>query len=582
MTLKHAVASAFATGLLLHGASAAAAVRSFYTPQPSFPQGTLRVESDADDPIVVACVGGRVEVNGEPPGTGPLECWRANRIEAIGGPGANRIDLGGIAPAQALGVGRGVAAFAVAAGGAGDDVIQGASGGFSLIVGGSGNDWLQGHARAINSYVFDAAETPERDTIVDPPTGRCDPSYFDSNRGGTSYWTVPWDALDFRSLRADDPVAVDTRALSGIVASHRNRLVFAAGGLGIGVQAVAGGAGDDRIGFVCMAVGGDGDDMLAGTGTEGDLLLGGSGRDQLAGGGGPDHLNGGGGADELNGDAGEDALVGAGSNDVLRGGADGDVYLWTSSDGVQTDSVVETATRGGDTLFFGLAATTPVAVDLASRSGIIARANDLEVRASLETARLLEGIVGGRGNDRLLGNDRRNMFWSGGGTDLAVGRRGNDTYYVDWTATMPYGAYAWGEFWAGPFERVETGWPQFGPIPRSYLRVHETRGGGFDTVDLAHGDAGINRGVRADLNARRWVVRAGKLGLLSARDGGARNLEGLRGTDFRDTLIGNAAGNLLEGRSGLDRVLGGPGRDVCIRRDGDFFRSCERIVRSRG
>ena len=125
---------------------ARAAVRSSFSlpsPAPPSAQGTLRVESDADDSILIVCVGGRVLINGAPPDTGPLECSRATRIDVHGGPGDNRIDLGGIAPAQANGVLKGVAAHASLTGGAGDDVVIGPSGGLVTLDGGPGSDQLR-------------------------------------------------------------------------------------------------------------------------------------------------------------------------------------------------------------------------------------------------------------------------------------------------------------------------------------------------------------------------------------------------------------------------------------------------------
>jgi hypothetical protein len=134
--------SMLAAGLFLGSAPpAVAAVTSVFTPGSSGPQGTLRVESDAADSIVVGCIGGVVEVNGAPPDTGSLDCSRVSRIDVMGGPGDNRIDLGGFAPAQALGVFRGVAAFALVDGRAGDHSIIGPSAGLTRLVGGPGSDW---------------------------------------------------------------------------------------------------------------------------------------------------------------------------------------------------------------------------------------------------------------------------------------------------------------------------------------------------------------------------------------------------------------------------------------------------------
>jgi Ca2+-binding RTX toxin-like protein len=596
--MRPAAVTLLVAGLLVAPSTSNAAVRSTYTAPPMAMQGTLRVESDADDAIVVACIGGRVEVNGSPPDTGPLECSRPVTIEAVGGPGANRIDLSGIAPAQSSGTFRGVAAYATLDGGAGDDTIVGPSAGLVKLTGGAGSDWIQGQRFAYDTYLFGPAEAPERDTVVETITSECDPSYVDTNQPGLSYWTVPWDAADFRSLSADDPVTYDERAPAGLLASHRNRTIVAARpGFGIGIEAVAGSAADDRLMVGCMGVGGAGDDSLEATGSDGDWLLGGPGDDELIGGYGPDNLDGGAGADTLGGGAGGDAIFGGAGNDALRGGPDGDTYLFASADGAQSDFAEETRGAGVDVLSFDLAASVPVTVDLSTRSAVLARARDLELRTLARGGAFFEGVIGGRGNDRLTGHAGRNYFWSGGGTDLAIGGAGSDRYYVDWTASMPYWAYNWGEVWTGPlgYSGSLSGRPDSlaRETPRSILRIVERPKGGVDTIDFAdrwlayrHGGARlegqVNSGLRINLTAPLWIARTKRVGAVNARRHGGRHLEGVRGTVNDDVLIGNAASNVLEGRHGRDRVVGGKGKDLCLiesRGERDRLTSCERIRR---
>jgi hypothetical protein len=227
-------------------AQAHAAVRSSFSAPPTMlpsGHGTLRVESDAADAILLVCIGDRVLVNGAPPDTGPLPCSLANRIEVRGGPGDNRIDLGGIAPAQLPAL-KGVSAYASIDAGPGDDVVIGTTGGLVTLVGGPGSDHLRGDASAFDTYVFGAALAPEHDTIVEPAADRCDPPYSETDRLGVSYWTVPWDAVDFRGLGPDDPVTVDQPSRRGVFAVHRNRTVTVAGtDFGTRFEAIAGAPG---------------------------------------------------------------------------------------------------------------------------------------------------------------------------------------------------------------------------------------------------------------------------------------------------------------------------------------------------
>jgi Ca2+-binding RTX toxin-like protein len=573
-------------------------VRSAYEARPNEPQGTLRVESDAADTIVVSCIAGHVEVNGAPPDTGPLECSRANRIDAFGGPGDNRIDLRAIAPAQLFGTFRGIAAFATIDGRSGDDVIVGPIGGLVKLTGGAGSDWLQGQADAIDTYLFGPADAPERDTIVEPASSDCDPSYIETNQPGLSYWTVPWDAIDFGALAADDPLIYDERAPDGVLASHRNRIVLSARprpGPLVTIEAVRAGPGDDRLTSYCWAIGGAGNDSVGAAGSDGALLLGGLGDDRLTGGPGPDRLAGAAGVDDIDGGPGADSLTGAGGNDRLRGGQDGDMYLFGASDGSQADVVGEASGPGVDVLSFDFGGGAPVVADLSTRSPQVARARGFQLRAEPGTTRFFEGLIGTKGNDRLTGHDGSNHFWSGGGTDLVAGGRGNDVYHVDWTASMPYAAYDWGEVWDGPFDEAAPAGRSVWTIRdtrRSVLRILEPPRGGFDTVDVAERwvsssgggsrlEGQVTSGLRIDLTAPLWMVKARRVGALSAQRGGSRRLEGIRGTLYGDRLIGNAASNVLEGRQGRDRVFGKSGKDVCLTaKDGDYIRGCERTRRA--
>ena len=555
---------------LAWSAHAHAAVRSSFSAPPTMlpsGHGTLRVESDAADPILLACIGDRVLVNGAHPDTGPLPCSLANRIEVRGGPGDNRIDLGGFAPAQLPEL-KGVSAYASIDAGPGDDVVIGPTGGLVTLVGGPGSDHLSGGA--FDTYVFGAADSPERDTIVEPATDRCDPTYSQTDRLGVSYWTVPWDALDFRSLGADDPVTVEQPAREGVLAVHRNRTVTVTGtDFGTRFEAIAGGAGADRIGRACMVRGEDGDDVLSG-GPDGDLLIGGLGDDRLVGGDGPDELDGNVGADAIDGGQGADALAGGPGDDVLHGGQGGDTYRFEAREGVQSDRVGEAAGSGVDVLSFDVA--VPVQADLTA--GRLARAGGSTVRAENGTARFFEGVIGGTGDDRMSGNAAANHFWSGGGNDLAEGKGGNDVYHADWSGSMPDAAYDWAGDWFGPFDRgVQSGRSYFTVLEtrRSVLRLLERARDGFDTVDLSSRWEGQLRGIRADLSRPLRIAEHPRVAVRSARRFGPRHLEGLRGTEGPDVLVGNAAANRLDGNVG---------RDTCVaQRKLDRVRNCERVRR---
>jgi Ca2+-binding RTX toxin-like protein len=584
------VVVAAALGLIFGANSASATVSARFSSAFPMGQGTLRVESDGGDAITLACSDGFVVVNGRAPDTGPVACSRANTIEVVGGPGDNVITVSGSLPAGTYGVFRGTSGSTSIEAGSGDDVVIGPTSGFARLEGGAGDDVLEG--RALDRYVFGSSDTPELDTIVETQNPACNPSFFESNQHGLSYWTVPWDAADFTSLPATDPITLDAASPGGIFAVHRNRTIRLERSGYVAVEAVAGGAGNDVLSGACLTLGGAGDDRLAG-GKEGDLLLGGPGDDMLDGRAGIDTLDGGSGDDRLAGGSGADALAGRQGNDASAGGAGSDVYLFEAASGVEAELVTEGRTAGVDVLSFTLPTEVAVDADLGARGRVVASARGLTVRTRPGDARLLEGVIGSAGADRMEGNDGPNHFWSGGGSDRVAGGRGNDVYHVDWAASMPYGAYGFWDVWRGPFERGSfvqrsPGDPETELPLGSVLRVAERPRQGIDTLDLAEswfsspGVAsrldGHVRGARVDLSAHRQIMRTRWVRVVAAQPGTAANLERVRGTTARDVLIGNAAANELEGRHSRDLVVGRGGRDTCItyRRE-DVLRDCERV-----
>ena len=400
-----------------------------------------------------------------------------------------------------------------------------------------------------------------------------------------------WNALDFSALPAGDGVTVDLAAPAGTIAAHAGRTVRLESSARQPLAAVAGGEGDDTISGACMAVGGGGDDRLAGSST-GDLLAGGRGGDVLRGNGGRDTLHGGAGDDRIDGGAGADKLVGEAGDDQITGGADGDVYLFFDQDGLQQDAVGEPLGPGPDVLSLDFPTARAGRPGRPRERPSPPQARPRCVTAPGGAARF-EGAIGGAGDDVLLGNDGPNHFWGGGGTDRVTGRSGNDVYHLDWSASMPAAAYASQDAWFGPIERGPTYGRSVFDVetrPASRLRITEGRRGGRDTLDLAEGwlaskfmwqrlEGQIRAGARVDLSGRDGLVRAGKISAFAGTPTTPANLENVRGTLHDDIVVGNSANNVLEGRQGRDRISAGGGRDTCLvhRRD-DRLHRCERTL----
>jgi hypothetical protein len=176
---------------------------------------------------------------------------------------------------------------------------------------------------------------------------------------------------------------------------------------------------------VARAVLGDMDDRLVVEGL-GDYILsgdGGTGRDWLVStDDGTSYLNGGPGDDRLRSGYGNDTLHGGSGLDDLNSG-DGNDRLFDDD----VDGAFDEAGPGPDLLDGGKGVdivsyerrTTSVSVDLDNR---------ITDEGSSEGDQLMnvESLVGGRGNDRLAGDDRHNVLDGGRGRDQLFGRGGRD------------------------------------------------------------------------------------------------------------------------------------------------------------
>lgn len=171
-----------------------------------------------------------------------------------------------------------------------------------------------------------------------------------------------------------------------------------------------------------VASGGPGNDRLFGTPNDGSWLYGDEGDDELFGGGAGELVHGGAGNDRLFGGASDDRLVGGGGADELHGQGGRDELSDGDIDGVSGD-----AAPGPDLLDGGAGSDTAsyrrrteaVSVDLADpgRDGEPAEGDRLSS---------VENVIGGRGDDRLAGDDGDNVLRGATGRDHLVGRGGAD------------------------------------------------------------------------------------------------------------------------------------------------------------
>ena len=199
------------------------------------------------DRITVTCSGGLVKVNRKDPRSGPIACSNVSEVDAVTGPGNDRVNLSGVGPDNGFGQrdlpgGFGHGTGAAADLGEGSDRYVGGASAFNLVLAGPGSDHVTG--------------------------GRL----RDSLQGGG----------DNDSITAG---------------AGRDVLLGNSGN-----DKLNGGADDDLLS------GNSGNDVLIG-GAGTDLLGGGAGMDRLFGGPGADQLIGGPGKDRLNGGPGNNTLV---------------------------------------------------------------------------------------------------------------------------------------------------------------------------------------------------------------------------------------------------------------------------------
>ncbi len=226
-----------------------------------------------------------------------------------------------------------------------------------------------------------------------------------------------------------------------------------------------------------------------------NTLVGDGGRDVLIGLGGNDLLLGFAGDDSIVGGDGRDTLGGGSGADTLEGGNGADVASYTGS-------------------------SAAVTIDLNDAGGGFQSASGGDAEGDVLSG--IRRVWGSDFGDLLTGDEMNNLFYGRNGSDTIAGGEGNDTI---------------------------------------------GGGGGGDADELSGGAGrdlltytGSSAAIIIDLND------AGG-GLQSASGGDATGdvisgFENIWGSDFGDSLTGDAKNNVLFGRDGADTILGGDGNDT--------------------
>lgn len=269
--------------------------------------------------------------------------------------------------------------------------------------------------------------------------------------------------------------------------------------------------------------------------------LGLGGNDHMRGGGGNDTLDGGQGADLLEGGWGRDILYASrdialdGFEDILYGGSDNDTLVGGGAEDLLIGGLGNDSLVGGHAYYRSITNIRFTYTDPGYNYIVDLRTGTVEMGTG-EVDRLsnIYKVSTGVGNDLLIGGDTFARFDGGDGNDTIYGSSTHDTLDGGAGYDVFYGS--------GGSDRIRGG----------------ADGGIIDYVTL-----NINQtGVRADLVAGT-VTKPGGVDIVS-------EILHITGTNYNDTLIGNAQGNQLigglgndtiDGRAGGDWLHGGAGND---------------------
>ena len=254
------------------------------------------------------------------------------------------------------------------------------------------------------------------------------------------------------------------------------------------------------------------------------------------------------GNDTIVGTPGDDVIAGLGGNDTIDGGGGADIIC--GGDGSDT---VTYASHQGD-----------VAADLDGSAGDDGSGEDGPAGARDTIAGDVENLIGGHGDDVLVGTSAANVLTGGPGDDTLRGREGNDTLNGGTGEDALSGGDGNDTLNGGTSDDVLTGG-----------EGADTLEGGLDG-DVMRGGPGIDT---AWYNTRTTAVIA-SIGAGTGDDGNKQDgaqgerdtiggsVENLVGGSGWDTLTGNDLDNTLTGGLGADTLKGLAGTDTLVANDG--------------
>lgn len=365
------------------------------------------------------------------------------------------------------------------------------------------------------------------------------------------------------------------------------------------------------------------DNTLTWSGSSSVIINGGAGNDVLIGAAANDHLNGGTGNDSLNGGAGADRMIGGDGSDTYYVDHSGDkvseTNATTATGGIDlVHSYLSTYTLGnnlenlrllasgnangmgnslnnmlyagaGNNILDGSLGSDTVSYAFATsaiKASLASTATQTTGGSGSDTLLNIEHLTGSNYNDTLTGNAGANNLSGragndtlngGAGADKMIGGDGSDTYYIDNSADVVsetnavastggtdtiysyLNAYALG----ANVENIRIMATGTASATGNSLNNVLYAGAGNNTLDGATGSDTVSYAFAAS------AIKASLTSTTAQATGGSGNdtllnIEHLAGSNYNDTLTGNAGANNLSGGAGNDTLNGGSGNDVLL------------------
>ena len=459
-------------------------------------------------------------------------------------------------------------------GSSGDDVLNGA-GGDDRLDGGGGDDEIDGG--------------PGADTVIwNPGSG------FDTVNGGPGGNTLQVSGTDsddrFR-LRPDGSAIVldaDSVPLVRITRPDTIEINGRDGNDSLFLGGAGGSVGDFITRLLGRVVfrGGDGTDLVVGAN---------AGLTQLVafGEGGTDVLQGGPADDTLDGGEGNDRIAGLGGADMIIGGPGDDSFIWSPGDGRDTvtggadmdSQEVSGSANAGDGFSLRAEGGDVVLDTFQFDEDFIIDENTISRQFRMSGVEAIE--INGQGGDDFLrignlsGTDLGQITVHGGadqdlititsagpvvafgdeGADILLGSPGDDTLRGDNDAVNANPApFASDDQLAGDGGNDRLLGDAGGDELKGGPGDDTLDGGtGIDFIDLTDATGGVT--FTLTQAASETVANLSAVGLGTDN---YRNMEGVIGTSFNDTLFGSPGDDVLNGFGGANRLFGGPGNDLLL------------------